>query len=492
MRKSNIITVILGLLLMLVSCEDYLDENPPGELAPESLVTTEGGIEALLLNAYMNYKFNYGVHQAINMLEWSTDLAYQTGGGENRTATLFINFQWDGSTAWLNNQYWDTKYKSIRDTNILIDALESAPIDEAKKNQFLAEARYVRAVNYVYLYGLFGPVPLRTSPLDEPELPRATDDEIRSFIESELEAAANDLPSPGGEPQFGRANKGAALAFLTRFHLNAKQWSKAADAANRVINLGYYELFPTYKDLFKVENEPDKNAGNKEMIAVSTMTNIHPLGNKFSNGALPPGFIYSEKLPEFVWTPALRNWASQYRLRDAFVDTFDKENDKRFELIIEDYYNKNNALINLRDTPDNARPMKYFDPNAEIASHGNDFPMIRYADILLMRAEALNETNGPTQGALDLVNEVRSRAGLVNLTLGDMGSKEALRDQILKERGWEFWSEGLRMPDLVRQGKFISGAQERGISAASDFHKLFPIPQIEMDANPNMVQNPGY
>jgi hypothetical protein len=136
--------------------------------------------------------------------------------------------------------------------------------------------------------------------------------------------------------------------------------------------------------------------------------------------------------------------------------------------------------------------LKYWD-NATAGNHsGNDVPVIRYADILLTKAEALNELNGPTQESLDLINAVRARAGIAALTLADATSTEIYRDLILRERGWEFVAGGKRREDLLRHGKFISLAQARGIAAASEKHKLYPIPQAERDANKLCGQNDGY
>ncbi|MEJ7830419.1 MAG: RagB/SusD family nutrient uptake outer membrane protein [Segetibacter sp.] len=123
---------------------------------------------------------------------------------------------------------------------------------------------------------------------------------------------------------------------------------------------------------------------------------------------------------------------------------------------------------------------------------GNDLPEIRYADILLSRAEALNELTGPNTESINLINLVRKRAELTDVKLTDFTSKDALRDHIIKERGWEFYSEGLRREDLIRTGKFISYAQARGVANAKDYKVLFPIPQQALDADPLLKQNPGY
>ncbi|SHJ81106.1 SusD family protein [Tangfeifania diversioriginum] len=118
--------------------------------------------------------------------------------------------------------------------------------------------------------------------------------------------------------------------------------------------------------------------------------------------------------------------------------------------------------------------------------------MIRYADILLSRAEALNQLNGPNSESIDLINQIRNRAGLEDIQLADFDTREALVEQILKERRWEFWYEGKRRRDLIRNGKFIEYAHNRGISNATENHLWFPIPQSAVDANSLLEQNKGY
>ncbi len=138
------------------------------------------------------------------------------------------------------------------------------------------------------------------------------------------------------------------------------------------------------------------------------------------------------------------------------------------------------------------RSFKYWpDPNAASECNGNDIVYLRYADILMCRAEALNELNGPTKEAIDLVNEIRKRAKVKEIELTDYNTKDKLRDFILAERGREFFSEGLRREDLIRHGKFISDAVSRGKNAKA-YQELYPIPLRQREANKNLSQNPGY
>lgn len=493
---KSIICTLIFFTFSITACKDYLDIVPPGELAPGNVLTTEEGMRALLYSAYESHNLGAGVGKnIINMMETTTDMAFNSGGGENRTLTLFINFQWDASVGWIEGGMWNQPYNAIRDANLVLDNIERLEqISDAKKRQFAAEARYIRAASYSLLYNWFGPVPLRISSEQDPHLERASEEEIKDFIETELSEVVADLPPPGEEPEYGRATKGHALGMLTKYYLNTKQWQKTVDASQQLMDLGYYELFPVFRELFRVQNEPHVNPNNREIMVVWPAIADVPYGNPFPNGAFPPGFVSSPSIPEFTWDESMNNWATQYRLRDAFIETFDQEQDERFGLIITEYINKNGELVNLLSTPDNARSFKYFDNNALGNHHGNDYVWLRFADILLSRAEALNELNGPNQESLDLINQVRNRAGLEDITMAEAGSTETLRDLILEERGKEFVSEAKRREDLIRHDKFISSALERGVNA-QPHHVRFPIPQAEINANNAITaedQNPGY
>ncbi len=484
MKKILKLNIVL-LLFLSFSCKDALDEVVYSQLAPENFLTTEEGIRSTLFAGYSQAYLNgYSHHSVRNILEWCTDIEWETGGGENLTAVLMIGFTWDPTVGWMNGDMWEKPYRGIRNANVVIEYVDAADISDEKKALYTAEARFIRALAYNYLYSWFGPVPLRKSTTDELELSRATEDEMESFIESELLAVINDLPEPGDEEYGGRANKGAAQALLTKFYLNTKQWQKSADMAQDVMDMGVYSLYPSYEMMFRVENEV-----NNEFILSYPQIAGGP-GCNYINGAFPPGF--ATHVPSGLdFQGSWRNWAAQYRLYDDFYNSFEA-GDLRMNLIVDEYINGAGNTISLLGD-DNTRSFKYWpDPNGTGNDHGNDVAAIRYSDILLSRAEALNELSGPNQESIDLINEVRDRADLDDLVLADFATTADLRSHLLNERAWEFYTEGLRREDQIRMGTFISSANARGISVASGKHIRFPIPQSAMDSNPALIQNEGY
>ncbi|MBX6361753.1 MAG: RagB/SusD family nutrient uptake outer membrane protein [Acidobacterium ailaaui] len=485
MKKSYLLFII-G--VTFISCRKYLNEPVYSQLSSQNFLVTEDGI-ASVLNASLAEGFisGYDAHSVQDILNWCTDIDWETGGGENRTASLMINFAWDPSIDWLYNPMWQRPYFSIRDANIVIDNINNVfNLSTEKRNLYIAEARFIRALDYYHLYMWFGPVPIRKHSNDSLELSRPSDEEMRNFIESELISVIPDLPNPGEESHYGLPNKGSAMALLCKFYLNTKQWQKCAEIAQKIIDLNYYSLYPDYFKLFHVENEI-----NREFILVDPQVAKSGYGNNYINGAFPPQF-YKDPISGLTMQPNWNNWAAQYRLYDSFFNSFEP-GDKRKSLIIYKYINLNGDTISLLNN-DNTRSFKYWpDPNAVSNDHGNDIPEIRYADILLSLAESLNEINGPNQESIDLINLIRKRAGLPDIYLSSFHNKDELNEHILKERGWEFYDEvGIRREDQIRMGTFISSAVNRGHINAKPYMIRFPIPQREIDANHKIVQNPGY
>ena len=490
MKNISRYICLLALATGLVSCEKLLEVTPNSEFSPGNVLTTEAGIKSLLFSAYAQQQTQQNSRFVINDSEMCTDMAFNSGGAENGQLLPIIDFTWNTDVLTFQGDMWAPNYRTIRDANGVIENIDNVKISDASKKLFKAEARVLRAHAYATLYNFFGPVPLRISTSQSGDLARATDEEMKSFIEAEITQSVADLPNPGQEEAHGRFNKGNATGILAKFYLNTKQWQKAADAAKTVIDFNYYSTTQhQFKDLFRVENE---GISNKEMMLVLPCKNEVDFGNWFMAGALPPGFKSTPQLPEFVYQPTMSNFATQYRLRTAFVNTI-AASDKRRSLICTSYVNNGNVTVNILNG-DNARSFKYWDNTTIGNNSGNDVPLLRYADILLTRAEALNEVSGPLAECFTLINQVRTRAGLPNLTLLETPTKETFRDAIFQERGWEFISEGKRREDLIRQGTFISSATARGISpgVATADKVLFPIPLSEIQANKLCVQNKGY
>ncbi|WP_339738392.1 RagB/SusD family nutrient uptake outer membrane protein [uncultured Sunxiuqinia sp.] len=485
--KYYISAVLLVTSMMFSSCEEQLNEDVFSQLDPGTLFNSANGVERVLFGAYRDAQItdNFGGNIWFQE-EWTCDHFWETGGAVNLQATVMLAFTWDASypTHWTG--LWNNCYYSVRNCNLVLENIDQSPIDDATKERLVAEARFVRASAYYILYTMWGPVPLRFSTTGDLAMARATDAEMQTFLEKEFSDVSSVLPArdtPGY--QYGRATRGAALGYLTKFYLNTKQWQKCADAAKDLMDLNEYELWPDYTTLFTVDNETRQ----KEFVWVYPCSTQGP-GNEFMNGAFPPQFK-STVDGSIVFKENMRNWARMDRVQDSFYNSFDPADERR-ELIISEYINTAGKTVSLLNN-NNTRSFKYVpDPDAVGNSHGNDIAVIRYADILLSRAEALNELNGPTQEALDLIQEIRDRAGLTTpLVLGDY-TKESLRDRILDERGWELYAEKVRRQDLLRHGKFVSSAKARGIAIADEHHKLFPIPQTEINANPLCEQNSGY
>ena len=497
MKKIKYIVFGLLFVFLINSCEDTLIEDPASELTPQTFLSTRDGVVALFTSAYSTYTYSGYVNLLDNMqlycmTEFTADSQFQSGGGFNGQALPYINFTWDPTSAGLF-RYWSVSYAAVRDINIILEGIGDVDgFSQAEVDEFILVSRLMRADMYMRLYDLFGALPLRTATDDDFALPRNTDEETLAFIRSEMEEIIPLLPLPDEAiNQF--TDRGTAAGLYARHLLKLKDWAGAAEYTQLVMDLGFYELFPDYPSLFDVANEFQNNTSQREIMLARPMINNVGEGSIIISNTFPPGFSVADKLPEQVFTTSMRNFGSQFRVRDDFIASFDTINDTRFTRIITSYRNGAGELVDLTDADvDNRRSLKYYDPDGTL-DHGNDYPILRYADILLMRAEAVNEINGPNQESVGLLNQVRNRSGLADFTVGDFGSTEAFRDHIiLNERRWEFQEEHMRRRDLIRHGSFISSAIARGATTASDFRVLFPIPLEEINGNPNIVQNPGY
>ncbi len=453
---------VIFTLLIISGCHDELDQQPYSELAPGNFLSTEEGMNSVLASSYSEFQmqgFGYTFRVHTNIFTCGT--AWPLGGGwEGGVGVPLTDFTWDASSSAVYN-IWVKGFTAIRDANEVLRNLEKYSFSDDFKNRIKAEAMAIRGAMFNTLYTYYGTYPIITEDSDLTEgQPLASDEAARNQIESDLTTAQNLLPV---DMPWGHADKGGVMGVLCKYYLNTKQWQKAADMASDIIALNKYELLPDYADIYHYFNE-----GNKEFLwAIPKTTTSFAVGLHINALGLPPSM-------------GIPTWGARVFFFDDFVNSFHPD-DKRKDQILTTYTVSGNTVDGLGQ--DKSISLKYIrDVTAPGTNEGNDVTLVRYADILLARAEALNELNGPSQEAINLIDQVRARAGIP--LLGDPSgfNQGSLRDLILEERKFEFYYEDKRREDLIRHGKFISQAVSRGKNA-TQYHIYFPVPQAEVDAN---------
>jgi starch-binding outer membrane protein, SusD/RagB family len=386
-----------------------------------------------------------------------------------------------------NNNYlgeiWHGSYLGISRANIVLDKVPAISMDTAVKARILGEARFLRALNYFNLVRLFGDVPLMTAPVSANLTPeeiypsRAAAVKVYGQIIEDLNIAASKLPEAYTNPNDkGRATRGAALGILSKVYLTLKQWDNAYSAALLVIESGKYSLHPDYAGSFK---EANKN-GIESVFEVQFYRKVTTENSQMVISGLPsiPG-LFTAGVEIMLPTQDLLNSfdTNDYRMDVTFFDSYWQYT---FDPHIWKYWDQ-----------------LAYKPSATSAS-GADFMVMRYSEVLLIYAEALNEAmGGPTTEAYWAINRVRERARNGDpQALPDLSglSQEAFRQAVWLERRHEFVSEGQRWFDLVRTGTLIENVKRAkgDKSNPAAFNYLFPIPQRELDNNMNLTQNPGY
>lgn len=381
---------------------------------------------------------------------------------------------------------WQQLYYGINRANIAIDNIPAIQIDTVLKARLIRESKFIRALLYFDLVRLYGDVPLvlhnpGNIDLDKLFVSRTAADAVYAQIVSDLKDATN-LPKTYSGTDVGRATSGAAHALLAKVYVTRKDWPDALTELTTVINGGYgYALFPNYRDVFQ---KATKN-GIEHIFSVQFETN---LGEANSVQDLSLSFTSFNTGTFPIDVPAD---SSVFKL-------FSKTDTRRAVTFYDSVYNTATGKYVVYKNAYTPYFNKFVDyslsPLSTQAQSGVNYPVIRYADVLLLYAEVLNEINGAPNGdAYNAINQVRSRAGVARLTTG-LG-QSAFRDSVFLERRKEFIQEGHRWFDLVRQGGTVLVDALHKIpakSAASSKNTLFPIPQVEIQLNPQLKQNPGY
>lgn len=395
--------------------------------------------------------------------------------------------QLDQYTIQSTNNYlsglWQVSYLGISHANIALKRIPDIDMDEELQHRLLAEARFLRGLYYFNLVRLFGDVPLILQPgstIDDYLVSRAPADDVYNTIINDLSMASEVLPLSYSGSDKGRATKGATLGMLSKVYLTRGQWDLAAQYARLVMDLeddGIYGLFPDYADNFK-----DKNKNGLEAVfQVQFYTGSQPENTRIVISGLP-------SIPPFTAGVGI------ILPTEDLLASFDS-GDYRYDVTFftEYFYFQTYTF--------EPHVWKHWDKETYKASQtgqsGANFPVIRYAEILLIYAEALNEINGgPTQEAYDAINRIRARARHGdNGILPDLSglSQTEFREAVLKEKRCETVNEGQRWFDLVRTGNLVDYVKRaKGDKAnPTEYNYVFPIPQREMDINDKLIQNSG-
>ncbi|OAV45285.1 RagB/SusD family nutrient uptake outer membrane protein [Lewinella sp. 4G2] len=477
MRFSNLIN-ILALVTVLCSCEsDFLARNNPNAVTEFSFWETEADADAAVLGIYSALQPNNLYGKNIFDFEAASDNAYNNFDFEGY---LEISEGRHQNTTAVISQLWVGNYTVINRANEVLANVPDMDINQAAKDQFTGEALVLRALGYLNLTTFYGNVPFFTEPLELDAPPATTDREvIRTAILSDLATAVDLLPD--NVP--ARVDRAVALAMLAKANLYAENWAAAADAAQQVMDMNF-SLYEDYGALFTPANENASEiiwavkytqfiAGETEEFS-GHRVNILPLPEFVESFQMTDGLSISESP---LYNPAMP-WENRDPRWDA---TFTREGENQADIpfVPADY------VIPYAY-------QKYTNP-VRGQEGGQDFYLIRYADVLLMFAEAANEASGPDESIYAAVNQVRSRVGMPGLPEGL--DQEGMRDAIRLERRVEFGFEGNRLFDLFRWGivdeAYASISFHDRVFEAGK-HEFFPIPLGELDNNPNVVQNPGW
>ncbi|MGX1931033.1 RagB/SusD family nutrient uptake outer membrane protein [Flagellimonas sp. 2504JD4-2] len=407
----------------------------------------------------------------------------------------------------LSNFYSDM-FSGIARANSFIFNIENSDAQFNQKEELIAEARVLRAYFYLILLDMYGNVPIVTEPLRDSDQPPSNDNasnrsKLAQFVVDELNEAMQLLPNLQRGENFGRVSQDAAKMMLAKLYLNSNIYFETGvfsdqnldlviNLTSDIINSGSYSLITPYIDTFNTKNELD----NPESIFAIRFDPVSGAGNVVNQISLNahPDFTTISPWGGFVVTADIVNSfeVEDNRLEQIVVDTIFDANGLPFsalnfitgeeEIVIHD----RNLTDPLRTAYfDGARILKWNeDPNIVGSDGGNDFLAIRLSEAYTMRAEA-NLRLGNSELALTDINIVRARAFEPDNPLSAIDL-----DILLKELGREFVYEGHRRTDLIRFGKWTDAWQFK--DTTDNIRGLFPIPQTELDANPNLTQNPGY
>ncbi len=512
--SKNVAKMFLSLGILLGSgCSSFLDEAAPSNLTPESFYTIPDHAEAAIASVYADTRFiggDGGIFSSTwQLLEAPTGTS-TTETAQNSDLNNLYSLTYDGNTQHVIN-WWNGLYRVIAQANLVLEKVPGiTPMDESQKKRILGEARFLRAWAYFYAVRLWGDVPIITKPqtvTSEDFSPiRSPQEAVYKLIVDDLiaaEAAGFSWMDVRGRVSLAAVKSQLSKVYLTMagkpLNKGAAYYKLAADKSNEVItyadaNPGTINLFPTYSDVHK---ESLKNRTEHIfMLQYNVLVAGNPMGNMLPNFK-PVTFAGPGGTGSTIPTPAFYNSYESGDLR-----TKDQEG-----YFYTSYYTNGSGAPFSLGAP---YIFKHFNTTAFGASgvpgsrnNNLNVPLIRFAEVLLIYAEAQNESGGPNMAAYDAFKRIRDRAKLITPAIGTY-NQSTFREAVWRERWHELCYEGITWFDMVRLQKvyneitngfdnFVGHINKSTNQPLQSKHLLFPLGIQEMNNNPNLKpQNPGY
>lgn len=472
----------LAATLMMTSCDkDFLEKQPLNVVTTDNFYKTSDDAIRAVNAAYKPLMYNglgqFGLDRFGNYLAGDA-----VSSGDNADWAQVENLSVTADNGAIRST-WNAAYQGILRANLVLEKVPGITMDATLKKRVLAEASFLRAIYYHYLILLFGDVPLITRQQVNPSeflVPRNAKEEVYQQIIKDLQSAEAGLPLSYGAADLGRVTQGAAKGFLAKVYLYRKQWTEAAAKAKEVVDSKVYSLFDRYFDNFELATEN----GKESIFEVQYASFLGGLGNQTNNYDAPRGSGFTLDGGYGYGSPT-----------KFFVNSF-APNDPRLGYSI--FRNGDvfqGITYSSSTSPTGYSPRKYVvgkGANIGKSDDPKNYILMRYADLLLIYAEALNES-GKTTEAADPINIIHARKD-VNIAPIQTGlTQDQMRTAIKQERNFELGLEGHRWFDLVRWGDAATYLKSIGKTNFRDgISELLPIPQAERDINPKLTQNKGY
>lgn len=500
--KKYIYSLLLLVVISFGACTDLIEE-PVGLLAPESMFKTPKDVQTAINGTYGRIASESYYGRKITLtLQLLSDMCDIGDLGTPSRRQQINNFVADANNGMIT-AFWPRSYEIISAANAALNGVDLVEGDEAELNALRAEARFVRAFVYYNLVRIFGEIPYIDFFVNDPEavktISKTSVDEVYNGIITDFEFAKQHLPDKQPNSTRFRPSKGTAAAYLASVALTRGDYPKAAEEAKWVItNKDRFGvgLMADYQDVF---NSTLFNSEN--LFAVDFASGISGSGNENQHYMAPlTGIRGSDDLGWSVNVPSMavyNSWDDRDYRKSVAFDATTLVNGE--EIPYTEYANTQRPHI--------AKFMRYHgnSPSGDGANGDLNLTAMRYAEVLLIAAEAVNEDEGPTAEAIGFVNQIRQRArnaaGQQNNFPEDVApgiSKENLRNLVVEERRlelsfeWKRWFDikRLKIGEQVFKGPSSLEPHENFDPAK---HYLLPIPQKEIDINPNLLpQNPGY